>query len=27
VSDLYLPTIDLPIHYRKICGRILGIYK
>ncbi len=28
VSDLYIPTIGLPILcYRKICGPILGIYK
>ncbi len=27
VSDLYIPTIDLPILLQKICGPILGIYK
>ncbi len=27
VSDLYIPTIDLPILLREICGPILGIYK
>jgi hypothetical protein len=26
VSDLYIPTISLPILCRKICGPILGIY-
>jgi hypothetical protein len=27
VSELYIPTIDLPILVQKICGPILGIYK
>ncbi len=27
VSDLYIPTIDLPVLLQKICGLILGIYK
>ncbi len=27
VSDLYIPTIDLPILREEICGPILGIYK
>jgi hypothetical protein len=27
VSDLYLPTIDLPILLQEICGPILGLYK
>jgi hypothetical protein len=27
VSDLCIPTIDLPIQLQKICGPILGIYK
>ncbi len=27
VSDLYIPTIDLPILLQEICGPILGIYK
>jgi hypothetical protein len=27
VSNLYIPTIDLPILLQKICGLILGIYK
>ncbi len=27
VSDLYIPTIDLPILLQEICGQILGIYK
>ncbi len=27
VSDLYIPTIDLPILMQEICGPILGIYK
>jgi hypothetical protein len=27
VSDLYFPTIDLPILLQEICGPILGIYK
>ncbi len=27
VSDLYIPTINLPILQREICGPILGIYK
>ncbi len=27
VSDLYIPTIDLPILPQEICGPILGIYK
>jgi hypothetical protein len=27
VSDLYIPTTDLPILLQKICGPILGIYK
>jgi hypothetical protein len=27
VSDLYSPTIDLPILLQEICGPILGIYK
>jgi hypothetical protein len=26
VSDLYVPTIDLPILLQEICGPILGIY-
>jgi hypothetical protein len=26
VSDLYIPTIDLPILLQEICGPILGIY-
>jgi hypothetical protein len=26
-SDLYIPTIDLPILLQEICGPILGIYK
>jgi hypothetical protein len=25
LSDLYIPTIDLPIQLQKICGPILGI--
>jgi hypothetical protein len=25
-SDLYIPTIDLPILLQEICGPILGIY-
>ncbi len=25
VSDLYVPTIDLPILLQEICGPILGI--
>jgi hypothetical protein len=27
VSDLYIPTIDLPILLQEKCGPILGIYK
>jgi hypothetical protein len=27
VSDLYIPTIVLPILLQEICGPILGIYK
>jgi hypothetical protein len=27
VSDLCIPTIDLPILLQEICGQILGIYK
>jgi hypothetical protein len=27
VSDLYIPTIDLPILLQEIFGSILGIYK
>jgi hypothetical protein len=27
VSDLYIPTIDLPILLQEICGPILAIYK
>jgi hypothetical protein len=27
VSDLYIPTIDLPILLQEICGPIPGIYK
>jgi hypothetical protein len=27
VSDLYIPTTDLPILVQKICGPILGICK
>jgi hypothetical protein len=27
VSDLYIPTTDLPILLQEICGTILGIYK
>ncbi len=27
VSDLYIPTIGLPILLQEICGLILGIYK
>jgi hypothetical protein len=27
VSDLYIPTIDLPIQLQEICGPILGINK
>jgi hypothetical protein len=27
VSDLYVPTIDLPILLQEICVLILGIYK
>ncbi len=27
VSDLYIPTIDLPILLQEICGLILGINK
>jgi hypothetical protein len=27
VSDLYIPTIDLPILLQEICGPILGIHK
>ncbi len=27
VSDLYIPTIDLPILLQEICGPILGICK
>jgi hypothetical protein len=27
VSDLYIPTIDLPILLQEICGPVLGIYK
>jgi hypothetical protein len=27
VSDLYIPTMDLPILLRVICGPILGTYK
>jgi hypothetical protein len=27
VSDLYIPTIDLPIMLQEICGSILGIHK
>jgi|LakMenE01Jun11ns_1017448.scaffolds.fasta_scaffold9151048_1 hypothetical protein len=27
VSDLYIPTMDLPILLQEICGQILGIYK
>jgi hypothetical protein len=27
VSDLYIPTIDLPILMQEKCGTILGIYK
>ncbi len=27
VSDLHIPTIDLPIQLQEICGPILGIYK
>jgi hypothetical protein len=27
VSDLYIPTINLPILLREICGPILEIYK
>ncbi len=26
VSDLYNPTIDLPILLQEICGLVLGIY-
>ncbi len=26
VSDLYVPTINLPIPLQEICGLILGIY-
>jgi hypothetical protein len=26
VSDLYIPTIDLPILLQEICGPLLGIY-
>jgi hypothetical protein len=26
VSDLFVPTIDLPILLQEICGPILGIY-
>jgi hypothetical protein len=26
VSDLYIPTIDLPILLQELCGPILGIY-
>ena len=26
MSDLYIPTIDLPILLQEICGPILGIY-
>jgi hypothetical protein len=26
VSDLYIPTIDLPTLLQEICGQILGIY-
>ena len=27
VSDLYIPTIDLPILLQEICGPILGLCK
>jgi hypothetical protein len=27
VSDLYVPTIELPILLQELCGPILGIYK
>ncbi len=27
VSDLYIPTIDLPVLLQEMCGQILGIYK
>jgi hypothetical protein len=27
LSDLYIPTIDLPIQLQEICGPILGINK
>jgi hypothetical protein len=27
VSDLYIPTIGLPILLQEICGPILGIFK
>jgi hypothetical protein len=27
VSDLYIPTIGLPILLEEICGPILGLYK
>jgi hypothetical protein len=27
VSDLYIPTIDLPILLEEICRPILGLYK
>ncbi len=27
VSDLYIPTIDLPTLLQEICGSILGMYK
>jgi hypothetical protein len=27
VSDLYIPTIDLPILLQEICGLIVGRYK
>jgi hypothetical protein len=27
VSDLYIPTIDLPVLLQEICGPILEIYK
>ncbi len=27
VSDLYIPSIDLPVLLQEICGPVLGIYK
>ncbi len=27
VSDLYIPTVGLPILLEEICGPILGLYK